>query len=83
MGNSAFEKVNLKQARRLLSALSDLARESSLTGSLEKGTKVAVRQYNGLLDHLTLRPARFPKACSHAWTKMKIVSTNWGSPASC
>ena len=57
MGNSAFEKVNLKQARRLLSALSDLACESSLTGSLEKGTKVAVRQYNGLLDHLTLTGA--------------------------
>jgi hypothetical protein len=53
MGNSAFEKVNLKQARRLLSALSDLARESSLTGSLEAGSKVAVRQYNGLLDHLS------------------------------
>ncbi len=43
----------MKQARRLLHALSDLARESSLTGSLQKGAKVAVRQYNGLLDHLS------------------------------
>ncbi len=53
MGNSPFEHVNMKQAKRLLHALSDLARESSLTGSLKKGAKVAVRQYNGLLDHLS------------------------------
>ena len=53
MGNSPFEHVNVKQAKRLLRALSDLAVESSLTGSLQKGAKVAVRQYNGLLDHLS------------------------------
>ena len=53
MANSPFEHVNMKQVRRLLNALSDLARESSMTGSLKKGARAAVRQYNGLLDHLT------------------------------
>ena len=53
MGNSPFDQVNMKQAKRLLRAMSDLARESSLTGSLEGGSKAAVRQYNGLLNHLS------------------------------
>ena len=43
----------MKQAKRLLRTMSDLARESSLTGSLEDGSKAAVRQYNGLLGHLS------------------------------
>lgn len=53
MGNSPFEQVNMKQAKRLLCAITDLARESSMTGSLVKGTRAAVRQYNGLLRHLS------------------------------
>ena len=53
MGNSPFDQVNMKQAKRLLRAMSDLARESSLTGSLSDGAKAAVRQYNGLLNHLS------------------------------
>ncbi len=53
MGDSPFEHVNMKQAKRLLHALSDLARESSLTGSLKKGARAGVRQYNGLLNHLS------------------------------
>lgn len=53
MANSPFEHVNIKQARRLLRAITDLARESSMTGSLEKGAKTAIRQYNGLLNHLS------------------------------
>lgn len=53
MGNSPFEHVNIKQARRLLRAITDLARESSMTGSLDKGAKTAIRQYNGLLNHLS------------------------------
>lgn len=53
MGPSPFEQVNMKQAKRLLRALSDLARESSLTGSLQKGARAGVRQYNGLLNHLS------------------------------
>ena len=53
MGNSPFEHVNMKQVRRLLNALTDLARESSMTGSLKKGARAGVRQYNGLLDHLS------------------------------
>lgn len=53
MGNSPFEHVNMKQAKRLLRAITDLARESSMTGSLEKGAKTAVRSYNGLLNHLS------------------------------
>ena len=53
MGNSPFEQVNMKQAKRLLRAMSDLARESSLTGSLEDGSSAAVRQYNGLINHLS------------------------------
>jgi len=52
MGPSPFEHVNIKQARRLLRAITDLARESSMTGSLDKGAKTAIRQYNGLLNHL-------------------------------
>ncbi len=53
MGNSPFEHVNIKQVRRLLRAITDLARESSMTGSLDKGAKIAIRQYNGLLNHLS------------------------------
>jgi len=53
MGNSPFDQVNMKQAKRLLRAISDLARESSMTGSLEKGARTGVRQYNGLLGHLS------------------------------
>ena len=53
MGNSPFEHVNMKQARRLLRAITDLARESSMTGSLQKGARAGVRQYNGLINHLT------------------------------
>jgi hypothetical protein len=53
MGTSPFEHVNIKQARRLLRAITDLARESSMTGSLDKGAKTAIRQYNGLLNHLS------------------------------
>ncbi len=53
MGPSPFEHVNIKQARRLLRAITDLARESSMTGSLDKGAKTAIRQYNGLLNHLS------------------------------
>ena len=53
MKSSPFEQLNMKQAKRLLRALSDLARESSLTGSLEKGARAGVRQYNGLLNHLS------------------------------
>ena len=53
MGPSPFENVNIKQARRLLRAITDLARESSMTGSLDKGAKTAIRQYNGLLNHLS------------------------------
>lgn len=53
MSNSAFEHVNLKQARRLLHAMTDLARESSLTESLQGGARIAIRQYNGLLAHLS------------------------------
>lgn len=52
MGNS-YDGVNLKQARRLLRAITDLAREASMTGSLEKGSRAAIRQYNGLLHHLS------------------------------
>lgn len=53
MGASPFDQVNMKQAKRLLRAITDLARESSMTGSLEKGAKTAVRSYNGLLNHLS------------------------------
>lgn len=53
MGNSPFDQINMKQGKRLLRAMSDLARESSLTGSLENGAKAAARQYNGLLNHLS------------------------------
>jgi len=51
MGNEPYSNVTMKQARRLLAALTDLARESSLTGSLEGGSKAGIRQYNSLLDH--------------------------------
>lgn len=52
MENSPFEHVNMKQAKRLLRAITDLAREASMTGSLEKGARIAIRQYNFLLNHL-------------------------------
>jgi len=53
MNDSPFAQLNMKQAKRLLRAMSDLARESSLTGSLEDGSGAAVRQYNGLINHLS------------------------------
>ena len=50
MSNDPSVNVSLKQARRLLNAITDLARESSLTGSLGGGAKLGIRQYNSLLD---------------------------------
>ena len=41
-----------RRARRLLRALTDLSKESSLTGSLERGARLGIRQYNQLLTHL-------------------------------
>ena len=51
MVNQVYANVTLKQAKRLLQALTDLARECSLTGSLVSGARTGIRQYNSLLDH--------------------------------
>lgn len=45
--------LNTRRARRLLRAITDLARDASLTGSLERGARTAIRQYNGLLEYLS------------------------------
>ena len=42
----------IRRIRRLLRALTDLSKESSMTGSLEKGARLGIRQYNQLLTYL-------------------------------
>ena len=42
----------IRRIRRLLRALTDLSKEFSMTGSLEKGARLGIRQYNQLLTYL-------------------------------
>src|SRR5579871_3770722 len=44
--------MDIKRIRRLLRETARLAEHASLTGSLEKGSKLGIRQYNAIRGHL-------------------------------
>lgn len=46
------DDMDIRRVRRLLRETKRLAEQASLTGSLEKGGKFAVRQYNAIRQHL-------------------------------
>lgn len=44
--------MDIKRVRRLLRETARIAEHASLTGSLEKGSRLAIRQYNAIREHL-------------------------------
>lgn len=48
----AENRPDTRRLRRLLRQTAKVAREASLTGSLEGGARIAARQYNQILQHL-------------------------------
>lgn len=44
--------MDIRRIRRLLSETARLSEHASLTGSLEKGSKLGIRQYNAIREHL-------------------------------
>ena len=52
MGRSKEDALNIRKIRRLLHETKKIAENASLTGSLVGGSKIAVRQYNAIRNHL-------------------------------
>ena len=52
MGRNKEESMNIRKIRRLLHETKKIAENASLTGSLQGGAKIAIRQYNAILNHL-------------------------------
>ena len=52
MGKSKEDALNVRKIRRLLHETKKIAENASLTGSLNGGAKIAVRQYNAIRNHL-------------------------------
>jgi hypothetical protein len=52
MGRSEPVQPEIRRIRRLLRETVRLAEHASLTGSLDKGGKIAIRQYNHIREHL-------------------------------
>jgi len=48
----AKEDIEIRRMRRLLRETARIAEHASLTGSLEKGSRLAIRQYNAIIRHL-------------------------------
>src|SRR6266852_4335413 len=46
------DKMDLRRIRRLLRETTRLAEHASMTGSLQGGQKVAIKQYNAIRNHL-------------------------------
>jgi len=46
------KEMDIRRLRRLLRETARIAEHASLTGSLEKGSRLAIRQYNAIRDHL-------------------------------
>src|SRR6266700_4164161 len=49
---SKMEKIDLRRIRRLLRETTRLAEHASMTGSLQGGQRIAIRQYNAIRNHL-------------------------------
>jgi len=52
MGRQESNQPEIRRLRRLLRETVRLAEHASLTGSLEKGGRIAIRQYNHIREHL-------------------------------
>jgi hypothetical protein len=52
MGRTEPVQPEIRRIRRLLRETVRLAEHASLTGSLDKGSKIAIRQYNHIREHL-------------------------------
>jgi len=52
MGRTEAHQPEIRRIRRLLRETVKLAEHASLTGSLEKGGRIAIRQYNHIREHL-------------------------------
>lgn len=52
MGRNNQEEMDLRKIRRLLRETTRLAERASMTGSLQGGGRIAIRQYNAIRNHL-------------------------------
>ena len=52
MGRQESNQPEIRRIRRLLRETVKLAEHASLTGSLDKGSRIAIRQYNHIREHL-------------------------------
>ncbi len=52
MGRPESNQPEIRRIRRLLRETVKLAEHASLTGSLDKGSRIAIRQYNHIREHL-------------------------------
>jgi hypothetical protein len=52
MSKNNMEKIDLRRIRRLLRETTRLAEHASMTGSLQGGQRIAIRQYNAIRNHL-------------------------------
>ena len=52
MGRPESNQPEIRRIRRLLRETVRLAEHASLTGSLDKGSRIAIRQYNHIREHL-------------------------------
>jgi hypothetical protein len=52
MGRNNQENMDIRRIRRLLSETTRIAERASMTGSLQGGGKIAIRQYNAIRNHL-------------------------------
>lgn len=52
MGRDSRENLDIRRIRRLLSETTRIAERASMTGSLQGGGKIAIRQYNAIRNHL-------------------------------
>ena len=52
MGRNKEESMNIRKIRRLLHETKKIAETASLTGSLQGGARIAIRQYNSIRNHL-------------------------------
>jgi hypothetical protein len=52
MGKNSSEDMNIRKMRRLLRETTRLAERASMTGSLQGGGRIAIRQYNAIRNHL-------------------------------
>jgi hypothetical protein len=52
MGRNSHDEMDLRKIRKLLRETTRLAERASMTGSLQGGGRIAIRQYNAIRDHL-------------------------------